>query len=282
MLGIKRMAFLLALFIPNIALSQSDEELAKRYYRLGEELYNRADYEGALKAFQHSYTYSKRPPLLYNMARCYESMGEHDRAISFYEKYLAFKPENATVIEARILNLRRLVEKKKRSRETNTTDTTNSHTQAPPGITKPQTSSKQESVMLPTQEKSVAEETVVATESRSSRHPLKTTGWILAGSGGALMITGIILGTALTASKTSELEDANAAGKEYSDYKSTEDSGRTYQKAGIATFAIGAAAAVTGVVFILLDKPSTKTERRAWLSPMPTPQGIMMSGGLRY
>jgi tetratricopeptide (TPR) repeat protein len=96
-----------------LAVAQSDDELAKRYYKLGEELYNRADYEGAYKQFQQSYEISKRPALLFNMARCQESLGQHEKAIELLTEYLSSNPDNRTVIEARIANLRRLVERKR-------------------------------------------------------------------------------------------------------------------------------------------------------------------------
>jgi len=93
---------------------QSDEALAKQYYKLGEELYNRADYEGALKQFRQSHKYSKKPALLYNMARCYESMGRLTEAIKHYEAFLESSPQapNAPVIRARIGNLQKRLEAK--------------------------------------------------------------------------------------------------------------------------------------------------------------------------
>ena len=43
--------------------------LAKKYYKLGSELYSSSNYEDALELFKKSYSYSKRHALLYNMGR---------------------------------------------------------------------------------------------------------------------------------------------------------------------------------------------------------------------
>ncbi len=44
---------------------ETDDALAKKYYQLGKELYNRSDYEGALVQFKQSYKYSKKSGLLF-------------------------------------------------------------------------------------------------------------------------------------------------------------------------------------------------------------------------
>ena len=58
------------------ARAEKDIELAKEYYDLGEKLYKRSDFKGAIVNFEKSYSYSKHPELLFNIARCQESMGQ--------------------------------------------------------------------------------------------------------------------------------------------------------------------------------------------------------------
>ncbi len=109
-------AMLLAL-LPSISLAQKpltkeDTELAKRYYKLGEELYARSDYSKALDMFHLSYKYSGRGALLFNIARCHEALGEHKKAVDYYEKFLTSNPSNRTIVESKISNLKRLIEAK--------------------------------------------------------------------------------------------------------------------------------------------------------------------------
>jgi tetratricopeptide (TPR) repeat protein len=102
---------LLALLAPTLARADSTE-LAKRHYKLGEMMFNRADYAGAISQFKSAYRHSKKPALLYNIARCHESLGQHAEAIKTYEVYLESKPRDAEQIKARISNLQRLVQQK--------------------------------------------------------------------------------------------------------------------------------------------------------------------------
>jgi tetratricopeptide (TPR) repeat protein len=231
------------------AAAQNDDALAKQYYKLGEELYNRADYEGALKQFSQSYQLSKRPALLYNMARCHESLGQHEKAIEIYGEYLKSNPENPAMIQARIDNLKRLIEKKRKE------------SAPPPGPT-------------PTPDPTP----VVPTD---SPRPLRWPGWITLGAGGALLVTGLALGLRAKI-KEGEVEDANQKGTEYLEVKSAEDAGRTLAKASIALSVVGGVAAATGAVLLILDARRPSAERRAWLAPTLTPGGFAVAGGLRF
>jgi tetratricopeptide (TPR) repeat protein len=89
------------------AHSQEDVTLARGYYQLGVELYKRSDYGGALKQFKLSYAASKKADLLFNIARCYESLGETELAIRTFQQLIDAKPEEESGIRERISNLQR-------------------------------------------------------------------------------------------------------------------------------------------------------------------------------
>jgi tetratricopeptide (TPR) repeat protein len=235
------------------AQQQTDDELAKQYYKLGEELYTRADYEGALKQFQQAYKLSNKPALLYNMARCNESLGQHEKAIELLREYLKSNPDNASMIEARIANLQRLVDKKQTQQPPPTSTTV-----TPPPVTPEPT--------RPTPRAS---------------HPLRWPGWIAVGVGGALLISGIALG-AVAKSKASDLEKANNAHQEYSSVKGMEDTQRTYRNAAIGTLVAGGVIAVTGAVLVILDSRSAPRERRVQITPTIGPQTAGVVGELRF
>jgi tetratricopeptide (TPR) repeat protein len=245
--------------LPGLARAQqTDDELAKQYYKLGEELYNRADYEGALKQFQQAYKLSNKPALLYNMARCNESLGQHEKAIELLREYLKSSPENANMIEARIANLQRLVEKKQQKPPQ---PPPASNTVTPPPVTPEPTEPR-------------------PTPPRPS-HPLRWPGWIGVGAGGVLLITGIALG-ALAKSKASDLEKANSTHQEYSAFKGMEDTQRTYRNASIGTVVAGGVLAVTGAVLLILDSRSTPKERRVQITPTVGLEGAGLAGEIRF
>jgi hypothetical protein len=58
----------------------------------GFELYRSRDYRHANEKFLQAYAVEQDPNLLFNMARCYEAMGDRDSAVEKYESFLA-KPD---------------------------------------------------------------------------------------------------------------------------------------------------------------------------------------------
>jgi hypothetical protein len=60
--------------------------------------------------------------------------------------------------------------------------------------------------------------------------------------------------------------------------KSLEDRGRTYQSASIATFALGGALAVTGVVLIGVSR---RRPAKLALGPGPGDAGLLLSGSFQ-
>jgi hypothetical protein len=61
----------------------------------GFELYRARDYRHANEKFLQAYAVEQDPNLLFNMARCYEAMGDRDSAIEKYESFVA-KPDADT------------------------------------------------------------------------------------------------------------------------------------------------------------------------------------------
>lgn len=108
------LTILLLSTVTPLPASADNTELAKRYYKLGEQLYHQADYRQALVQFQESYKLSRRPALLFNMARCNESLGRHEVAIGLLKTYLRSAPPQADAIRVRLKNLEALVKQKRR------------------------------------------------------------------------------------------------------------------------------------------------------------------------
>jgi tetratricopeptide (TPR) repeat protein len=86
-----------------------DVEAAKAHFAAGSAYYDQANYADAVKEFNEAYRLSKRTDLLYNIAVCYERLGDLDGAINALRKYLDDKPEapDRVTILSRINNLER-------------------------------------------------------------------------------------------------------------------------------------------------------------------------------
>jgi len=236
------------------AVAQSNVELAKRYYLLGEELYNQSDYRAALEQIEKSYRLSGRPPLLHNIARCHESLGEHEKAIQYYEEYLKSSLRDDSTVRARIRNLRSLLEQR---------------------ATRPPVE-QQRAVNAPQE--------VPRSESRpgdGGTRWMPLTGWSLVAVGGALLATGIALGV-LASSKATEFEEANRDQKDYSQYKEVEQQGQRCEKASIATLVIGGVSAAGGALFLILDRGARQAEKQVWLTPSVGPGSAAILGGVRF
>src|SRR5437667_6621813 len=95
-------AALCALFlaVPTVARAQDAEDaeitrMAKEHYKLGLEAFNAKKYPEAIKELKKAYVLKRLPPLLINIAKTYEAMGDLDNAIYYYKKYLAEAPPEA-------------------------------------------------------------------------------------------------------------------------------------------------------------------------------------------
>lgn len=245
------------------AASESDEELAKRYFTLGQELYNRSDYAGALVQFEQSYKYAQKPALLFNIARCHESLGHPDEAIEYYERYMATNPPAEERIGARIENLRQLAAQKKAREQ-----------------------AQEQRLEETTQKLKHAEQQKVVVETRYQSRWRGVLGWTLAGTGGALMIVGGVMG-GLAMSKATALEQKARDRVEYTTIKDDESRGSLFSTVAITGLAAGGALLVGGATFIYLHYRTPSTERTAkapalWVSPHLTSNHVGLNAGLRF
>jgi len=95
------LVFLLAAALPDTAAAQeADAEQtktanAKLHFERGREHYESGEFRKAANEFELSYDLSGKAALLYNIGRCYEALGEKEKAISYYRKYLSESPDAA-------------------------------------------------------------------------------------------------------------------------------------------------------------------------------------------
>jgi hypothetical protein len=68
------------------------EEQARRHFSLGQMRYAEQRYKDALAEFELGYALSPRPDFLINFAQVYRKLGQHERALTECERYLATSP----------------------------------------------------------------------------------------------------------------------------------------------------------------------------------------------
>ncbi|PRQ06462.1 tetratricopeptide repeat protein [Enhygromyxa salina] len=90
-------------------------ERAVEAYRRGTELYNEANFEAALEAFQEAATLYASPDFQFNIAKCYERLGKLEEAVRHYQTYLRTADDSSdrAVVESTVEDLERRIEAEK-------------------------------------------------------------------------------------------------------------------------------------------------------------------------
>lgn len=93
---------------PSPASVQARRE-AKELFMKGQQAYQAGDYARAAQLFKEAYDREPAPALLYNLAQTYRVKGDRARAILYYERFLAAKPDspNADQAKQQLADLRR-------------------------------------------------------------------------------------------------------------------------------------------------------------------------------
>ena len=88
-----------------------DTDAARALFKRGTVQYDAGDYRGALGMFEQAKAIKPLPAFDYNIARCHEQLGELDAAVAAYDRYLATQPPDAADVRAHVTELRaRVVE----------------------------------------------------------------------------------------------------------------------------------------------------------------------------
>lgn len=82
---------------------KDDKAAAKVHYAKATELYRQAKYRDAIESFKSAYKARPHGVIFYNLAQCYEKLGELERALKSYEQYVNAVPnadDKAAVVAA--------------------------------------------------------------------------------------------------------------------------------------------------------------------------------------
>ena len=76
-------------------------DAAKEHFQRGRSLHDAGSYADAVIEYQAAYSLASRPELLFNIAQCYRLMHNRERAVMYYERYLALVPAGGAADDAR-------------------------------------------------------------------------------------------------------------------------------------------------------------------------------------
>lgn len=218
------------------------QEMARLHYQAGAKYYDVSNFTEALAEFEKAHAMEPKPALLYNMARCHEVMGQVEEALKRYKQYLAEAPgtEIRATVELRIENLEKALAAKART----------------PAAPAPEVKPEPKPASLPAAPavgpKPSAQVVPTATLTDDPGPPSwpRTAGWVAVGTGGALVVTGIVLG-ALVSSKASAYDEGKDGSKTYDELAEIADQGRGYEKAELGTLIAGGVLAAAGGGLVL-------------------------------
>jgi len=86
-----------------------DTQAAKKYFQWAQNLYKQARYAEAIGKFEEAYRLKPHPTIFFNIGRCYEQLGDINKALKNYREYLRIVPDakDRELVTDAIANLER-------------------------------------------------------------------------------------------------------------------------------------------------------------------------------
>jgi tetratricopeptide (TPR) repeat protein len=110
----------LAILLVSVGVAEAqDKKAAEKAFNEAQKAYAAGNYPAAVQGFLQAYQLVPVNPLLFNIGQAYRLSGDPEKALSYYEKYVAFEPNGPQVPEAKdhIQKLREEIETAKRDKE---------------------------------------------------------------------------------------------------------------------------------------------------------------------
>lgn len=185
------------------AMAKDDAPTAKAHFSRGIRFYEVGDYQQALEEFKAAHLAKPDPAFLYNVAQCLRQLGQPDRALVMYKRYLAASPhgENRSDAVKRIAEIEETLTEEKRRTEPPTPALNEPASVAAENIPSPRLDPTTNGAMVGLSGAPVTPAAKAASSSSSNRGYLR---WIGAGVTVAL-IGGAVTAGLSTSSKYDEL-----------------------------------------------------------------------------
>jgi hypothetical protein len=95
------------------------DDVATPHFERGARQYSKGDFSTAIAEFEKAYEVAPSPILLFNIAQCHRHLGNQERALFFYRRYLEQRPKavNRAEVERRIAELEQGLESEREANE---------------------------------------------------------------------------------------------------------------------------------------------------------------------
>jgi tetratricopeptide (TPR) repeat protein len=224
---------------------------AKKLFDDGAAAYAKGSYDEAIHAWEKAFELSQKPLIYESIANAWERLGDARKARDNLAKWRdSAPPEERDLLDARIKNLEARVQR------------------------------EDEAARKALEDKAAAERARVEAETNKARPWLP--GAVLLGSGGALVIAGVVLDV-VAAGKRPPKDSCKTANGQTFCLASAQDAIASSNKlalAGDVVWIAGAAAAAAGAVLIIVRRPPPQKDAAApaaaWVAP--TAGGLVLSG----
>jgi len=264
-----------------LAQTPQEKELAKKRYKVGEQLYEISQYDKALIEFQEAYRIWPKHDMLFNIARCHEVLANLEQAIGSYKLFLAKRPDSAKVplVKTRIKSLEDRLAKQKAGKEKVAAASVKPDPATP---RKAEVKDRPETKVKPAASMdALGEESTQAGSERTWRW---MGGWAGVGVGGAALVAGIAFG-ALAAGKSSDFEKLRDSGGLHDDLKEIRETGERYETTGIALMVSGGVIAAAGgalLIWELMGSEEDTASANAMFIPMVTQDVAGLAAHLNF
>jgi tetratricopeptide (TPR) repeat protein len=239
---------------PTADRTQTDDQKraeAKTLYEQGLSHYNLGEFDQAITAFRKSYALTQAPGLLFNIAQAFRLKKDYEQATYFYTTYLRLQPDaaNRADVEARLAEMQQALDEQKKLDRKPPIGTI-----APEGNTSTTTTPPPTTVTLPT---ATTKSTTPAPESPAEQSgargkSLITAGYVTAGAGAALVITGLVFGRMAKSAEKDLNQLSSDMGTWTAEQQDKYDTGKRNNTIAIISFVAGGAAIATGGTLWLL------------------------------
>lgn len=232
------------------AATPDQREQARQHYESATRKFDTGRYDEAAAEFEQVFDLIGDPALLYNIAQSYRAAKQYDKALLFYRSYLRRNPDasNRAEVERRIDELGDLVAQQQKQQQQQRQQ---QQRQAAPPPPRPQPPPPPAVV--------VHQPTPTATTTappppppRHHRRTLRIAGLSLCAVG----VAGLALGGAMTGVAVSASNDLSRAARNHGEFTTsladTQSRGNLAETVSIVGYAVGGAAALTGIALTVI------------------------------
>lgn len=226
------------------AQTPEQKRAAKEHFEQARRLYDVGRYPEAIEAYQKAYLNVEDPVFLYNIAQSYRLNEQPEEAIRFYKNYLRRSPDaaNRGEVEKKIEDLQKEMDAKARAAEPKVEPPSPVTTAPAPVTSPPAVTTTQPKATEPPAVTGPAP-TMPPPEAKSGKW--RTTGIILAGAGGTLLVTSVITG-AMANKAAKDVEKGPIFDPD------DEKRGKSLNTVAVVTGILGVLAGVGGGVLLLM------------------------------